>query len=519
MKVVNAKEAAYLIEDGDTVGISSMGLAGWPEEIAQEIEKRFIETGKPRDLTIKQGSACGDWKERGITRFGHQGLVKKWDAAHIGSASQMLKLVKENKIETHCLPQGVIVNLWREIAAGRPGLITKVGLHTFVDPRVEGGKMNEVTTEEVVEIIVIDGEEYLRYKPFTVDIALIRGTTADEKGNLTMRKEGFINESLALAEATKNTGGIVIAQVEYLAKAGTLHPKDVKVPGSLIDYVVKATKKEASWQTEGLYYEPSFAGEIKIPLDSIPKIPLDEKKVIARRATMELKEDMMVNLGYGMFSSSVASVAAEENCSDKIMLSAESGQFGGVPASPPNFGHSYNPEAMIDHGAMFDYYDGGGIDITFLGFAQADQTGNVNVSKFGGKLTGPGGFINITQNAQRVIFCGTFMVGAELEIKDGKVIIKKEGKIRKFKKEVEQITFSGKFSSSIKQKVFYITERGVFVLQDEELVLIEIAPGIDLKEDILRHMDFEPKISKNLKTINQTLFNSKWGNLSKYLSK
>ncbi len=516
-EIISAKEAAYLIKDGDTVGISTMGLAGWPEEIAQELEKRFLETGKPRDLTVKQGSACGDWHERGITRWGHEGLVKKWDAAHIGAAAQMNELVKQNKIQAHCLPQGVVVNLWREIAAGRPGLITKVGLGTYVDPRIEGGRMNDVATEEVVELIEIDGEEYLRYKPFSIDVALIRGTTCDENGNMTMRKEGFINEALALAEATKNTGGIVIAQVEYLAKSGTLHPKDVEVPGALVDYVVKATKKEACWQTEGLYYEPSFAGEMKIPLESIPRIPLDEKKIIARRAAMELREGMMVNLGFGMFSAGVASVAAEENCSDKIMLSAESGQFGGVPASPPNFGHSYNPEAMIDHGAMFDYYDGGGIDVTFLGLAQADKTGNVNVSKFGGRLTGPGGFINITQNAKKVVFCGTLTVGAEIEIEEGKVIIKKEGKMKKFIKEVEQITFSGKFSSSINQTVYYVTERGVFILRDEELVLIEIAPGMDLEKDILAQMEFKPKISDDLKVMKEELFKNEWNKLNQYL--
>jgi len=299
-EIISAKKAAYLIKAEDTIGLAAMGLAGWPEEVVQEIEKRFLETGKPRDLTIKQGSATGDWGERGVTRFGHEGLVKKWAAAHIGSAHNMNALLKENKIQAHCLPQGVIVNLWREIAAHRPGLITKVGIGTFVDPRIEGGKMNDVTTEDLVKLIEIEGEEYLLYKTFPIDVALIRGTTCDENGNMTMEKEGYINEALALAQATKNTGGIVIAQVEYVAKAGSLHPKTVRVPGALVDYVVQATQKEACWQTEGLYYEPSFSGEIKIPLESIPRIPLDAKKIIARRAAVELRAGMMVNLGYGM---------------------------------------------------------------------------------------------------------------------------------------------------------------------------------------------------------------------------
>lgn len=511
-KLVTADEAAALIKDGATVAISAMGLAGWPEEVAEAIERRFLTTGHPRGLTIKQGSATGDWKERGVTRFGHEGLVKKWTAAHIGSAEKMNNLVRKNLIEAHCLPQGVIVNLWREIAAKRPGLITKVGLGTFVDPRVEGGKMNSVTKEDLVEVIEINGEEWLFYKAFPVDVALIRGTTADTKGNITMEKEGFINEALAVAEATKNSGGIVIAQVEYLAKEGTLHPKQVKVPGVLVDYVVVAQKQESSWQTEGLYYNPSFSGDIKVPIDSIPKLPLDAKKIIARRSAMELREGMVVNVGVGI-PADVAAVAAEENVSDKITLTTESGLFGGVPASPPNFGSSYNPEAMIDHGAMFDFYDGGGLDIAYLGLAQADKYGNINVSKFGERLMGPGGFINISQSSKKVVFCGTFTVGSEMRIENGKLIIDKEGSRRKFIDQVEQITFSGAYAASINQDVLYITERAVFTLENGEVTLIEVAPGINVEKDILAHMDFKPKISPDLKEMDNSIFYPEWGKL------
>ncbi len=513
-KIISAKEAAYLIKDNDTVAFGAMGLSGWAEEIAQEIEKRFLETGEPKNLTLKQGSATGDWKERGVTRLGHEGLVKKWAAAHIGSAAKLNALVRENKIETHCLPQGCIVNLWREIAAKRPGLITKVGLNTYVDPRLGGGKMNEATTEDLVELIELNGEEWLWYKPFNVNVALLRGTTADINGNMTMEKEQLITEALAIAQATKNTGGIVIAQVEYLAKEGTLHPRNVKVPGVLVDYVVKATKKEACWQTEGLYYEPSFSGDIKIPLNDIPAIPLGPDKVITRRASMELEKDMIVNLGFGM-PAQVATIAAEEEVSERITLSTEAGSFGGVPAPLPHFGSSYNSDAMIDHGAMFDFYDGGGLDITFLGLAQVDRIGNVNVSKFGNRLTGPGGFINITQNSKKVVYCGNFMAGAETKVENGKIKIVKEGKKKKFIQDVEQITFSGKYASSTDQPVLYVTERGVFELNDEKLVLIEIAPGIDLQKDILNQMDFEPEISKDLKLMDEKLFMEEWGELKK----
>jgi len=511
-KIISAKEAAYLIKGKDTVAFGAMGLSGWAEEIAQELEKRFLETGEPRDLTLKQGSATGDWKERGVTRLGHEGLVKKWAAAHIGSAAKLNALVIDNKIETHCLPQGCIVNLWREIAAKRPGLITKVGLNTYVDPRFGGGKMNDITTEDLVELLEIDGEEWLRYKPFNVNVALLRGTTADINGNMTMEKEQLITEALAIAEATKNTGGIVIAQVEYLAKEGTLHPRNVKVPGVLVDYVVKATKKEACWQTEGLYYEPSFSGDTKIPLNNIPSIPLSPDKVITRRAAMELEKDMIVNLGFGI-PAKVATIAAEEGVSDIITLSTEAGSFGGIPATVPNFGSSYNSDAMIDHGSMFDFYDGGGLDITFLGLAQVDKTGNVNVSKFGNRLTGPGGFINITQNSKKVVYCGNFMAGAETKVENGKIKIVKEGKKKKFIQDVEQITFSGKYASSTDQPVLYVTERGVFELNNEKLVLIEIAPGINLQKNILDQMDFEPEISDDLKLMNKKLFMEEWGEL------
>jgi propionate CoA-transferase len=515
-KIITAKDAATLIQDNDTVAFGAMGFSGWPEEIARAIEQRFLETGSPKNLELKQGSATGDWKERGVTRLGHEGLVKKWSAAHIGSAASLNQLVRENKIFCHCLPQGVIVNLWREIAANRPGLITKVGLNTFFDPRLGGGKMNEVTVEDLVDVIELDGEEWLRYKPFKINVALLRGTTADESGNITMEHEGLLTEALAIAEATKNTGGIVIAQVEYLAKAGTLHPRDIKVPGILVDYVVKATKQEYCWQTEGLYYEPSFSGDVKIPVDNIPRKEFDETKVIVRRACMELKENMIVNLGFGI-PAYIAAIAAEENITDKLVLTTEGGSIGGIPAPMPNFGSSYNPDAVITHNAMFDFYDGGGLDIAYLGLAQTDKMGNVNVSKFGDRLTGPGGFVNITQNSKKVVYCGTFMVGAEIAIVDGEIKILKEGKRRKFIDEVEQITFSGKYASDIGQPVLYITERCVFQLKDGQLEIVEIAPGIDLEKDILANMEFKPLISEKLKKMPEELFAEDWGMLKNYI--
>lgn len=512
-KFITAFEAAKKIPDGATVGLAGMGLSGWAEEIACAIRDNFKETGHPCSLNLKQGSAMGDWGERGVTRLGEagEGLVTKWCGAHVGSAFTLRDLAVSNKLECHCLPQGVIVNLWREIASGRPGLITKVGLGTFVDPRLGGGKMNECTKEELVKLIDFDGEEYLFYKAFPLDVALLRGTIADENGNISFAHESVINEGLAVAEAAKNSGGIVIVQVEYVTKAGTLNPKDVKIPGILVDYVVEAKDKRACWQAEGVYFEPAFSGQIKKPLETIAPLPFDERKVVCRRCAMEIKRGDILNLGVGM-PADVSKVVAEEGYLDVVTMSTESGMVGGVPSALPNFGSAYNPEATIEHGAMFDFIDGGGLSMTCLGIGEIDRFGNNNVSKFGTRLTGPGGFINITAKTPKVIFCGTFMGKAKLHVGNGRLEILEEGKIRKFVKDVDQITFSGKYVPD-KQEVLYITERAVFRLIDHKITLVEIAPGIDLQNDILSQMDFKPEISKDLKLMDSSIFNEKWGGL------
>jgi propionate CoA-transferase len=458
--VKTAEQLAELIQDGMTVGVSGFGLAGWNQEMAIAIGKRFEETGHPRDITFVQSSPLGDHTENTGTAFlAHEGLIKRWIGAHLAGSPRMCKLIEGNKIEAYNLPQGVIIELWREIAGKRPGLITKVGLKTFVDPRVEGGKLNSRTTEDIVKVINFEGEEWLFYKSFPVDVALIRGTTADENGNITMEKEGILACALPLAQATKNSGGIVIAQVENIAKANTLHPKDVRVPGVLVDYIVVATSEKNHWQTEGTYYNPAFAGNIKVPLSEVPPLPLDERKIIPRRAAMEMKPNAILNLGVGI-PSDVANIAAEENASQFLILTTEAGSIGGIPASLPHFGHAYNSECMLEEQAQFDFYDGGGIDITCLGLAQTDKKGNVNVTQFGPRIAGCGGFVNVSQNAKKVIFCGTFTAGGlKVAIEDGKLKILQEGKYQKFLDRVEHISFSGEYASEINKPVLYITER------------------------------------------------------------
>jgi propionate CoA-transferase len=510
-KVITAQAAASLIGDGVTIGASTQGLAGWAEEVAIAIEKRFKESGHPRNITLVHSCTCGDYKKRGTTHLGYEGLVKRLICGHTLTSPNMISLIEQDKIECYLLPQGVICQLWRAIAGKKVGVITSVGLGTFVDPRVEGGKITSITKEDLVSLIEINGQEQLLYKPFPIDVALIRGTVVDENGNLTMDNESVILEALSLAMAAKNSGGIVIAQAHNLAMANVLHPKNVKVPGTLVDYIVIA-KPENHMQTQQTYFDPALAGHIKVPFDGIPPLPLDARKIIGRRAAMELQANDVINLGVGI-PAVIAATVAEEEMSKAVTITTELGVFGGVPTNGLDFGGAYNADAMIEHTSMFDFYDGGGLDATFVGLAQADQQGNVNVSRFGHKVAGPGGFINITQNAKRVIFCGMFSTGSEETVEKGALRITKEGEQRKFVKKVEQITFSGEYARKMQKPVVFITERGVFNLENGNLVLTEIAPGVDLHRDILGMMEFKPQISPKLKAMDSELFQPKWGKL------
>ena len=515
-KVVTADQAAALIKDGATLGYSAFLTAGFAEELGIAIEKRFLESGHPAGLTLVCGAGAGDWKTRGMQHFAHPGLVKRWIGAWTGSAPAMGKMITEGGCEAYNLPQGVIIHLWREIAAHRGGVITKVGLGTFVDPRLEGGKVNKITKEDMVKVMELNGEEWLHYPTFKVDVALIRGTVADENGNLAEDQEGALLECLPLAQAAKNSGGMVIADIAYLAQSGSIHPKRVRVPGVLIDHLVIASE-EHHWQAGGTRFNPSFSGDVRVPIDAIPPLPLDERLIIGRRAAMELFPGSVVNLGIGV-PECVSATAAMEGASDLLTLTTEVGIYGGIPAGAENFGMSYNPQAFIEQQAQFDWYDGGGLDVAFLGAAEVDAQGNVNVSKFHGRFTGCGGFINISQNSKKVVYCGSLTTGGlEVTVENGKVVIKQEGKYKKYVKKVEQVTFSGAYAASIKQPVFYMTERGVFELQDGQVTLIEIAPGINLERDILAQMEFAPRISPNLKQMPSGIFRQTWGELRRFL--
>lgn len=503
-KVITSEAAARLIADGAFIAIQgSGGGVGEPTGLLRALRGRFLVEDAPRNLTLCHATGLGDKKEIGTDLLALPGLVKRDIAGHLGMAPAMSRMIAANQIESYNFPQGVLSQMYGAIAARKPGVFSKVGLHTYIDQRLEGGKMNAITTADLVKVVQFEGEEWLFWPRFHVDVSLVRGTTADTKGNITCEQEPAILEGIAIAQAAKACGGIVIAQVKYLAQAGTLDPRQVRIPSTCVDYVVVDPGQKQTSLTD---YEPAFCGAVRMPLDALEPLPLDVRKVVARRAARELFPGAIVNLGFGM-PDGVAAVAAEEGLLDQITLTVEQGIVGGRPAPGVIFGVAYNPEAIIPEDAQFAFYDGGGLDLAFLGMAQLDREGNVNASKVGGLLAGCGGFINITQNARKVVFCGTMTAkGVECAVGGGRLTIASEGSIKKLVERVDQITFSGAYARTNGQKVLYITERAVFELTKDGVMLREIAPGVELERDVLAQMAFRPLVADDLTVMDQRIF-------------
>lgn len=497
VRILSADEAAELVRDAATVLVDgSGGGVNEPAAVLVALEQRFARTAHPADLTVVHVSGMGEGKGGGIDRFAHDGMVRRVVGGHWGWSTRMQEMAFAEKIEAYCLPQGTISHLLRDIAAGRPGAISHVGLDTFVDPRHGGGRLNASATEDLVELVELAGREWLFTKAFPIDVAIIRGTSADTDGNLVMDGEGLLAETLSAAQAARNSGGIVIAQVRHLVEAGTIDPRRVRVPGVLVDAVVVAPDQRLSVATSD---DPYLTGALRAPGASHVPMPLSVRKVIARRAAQELRRGDVINLGFGM-PDGVASVLAEEGCESQVTFTVEQGHVGGVPAGGSDFGMAINPSATLDAGHQFDWYDGGGLDIAVLSFAELDAAGNVNVGRFGGRAPGVGGFINISQGARRLVFVGTFVATREPYsfFSDGTPIGLPAGGTPKCMNEVEQISFSAKRALATGQSVTYVTERAVFRLTPDGLTLTEVAPGVDLDKDVLAHMQFRPRIAPHL---------------------
>lgn len=505
-EILTADEAIKRIPDGATVFVVPMPA----EEVLPAFGRVFEATGAPKDLTVLWAAGIGPFstEARGMNHFAFPGMVKRVIVGHVGLNHKLVRQIADNQLEAYNLPQGVMAQWYREVAAGRPGLITRIGLGTFVDPRIEGGKLNERTRdcEELVEVVEVGGREMLRYMPLRGDVGVVRGTTADPNGNISLENEAIVMESFEVAMAVRNCGGLVIAQVERLSDT-PIKPHNVRIPGIFVDIIVVAESRKSHPHTLFVDYDPSYTGEEKADLsNALAPMPLNTEKVICRRAFLELNKGDVVNLGVGI-PAGVAQIAREEGVLDDIVLSTEIGVIGGLPQGGKNFGPAQNPTAIISQSAMFDFYDGGGLDATCVGMAQVDVEGNVNVSKLGPNVIGCGGFINITQTSKKVMFCGEFSaVGADIVVENGALTIRADGKAAKFVQKVDQITFSGKVARAEGRHAIYITERCVMTLEEDGLVVNEIAPGIDLDKDILEKMHFRPRVADNLKTMSDVLF-------------
>ncbi|MDO5515914.1 MAG: malonate decarboxylase subunit alpha [Clostridium sp.] len=518
MKVINQKDAVQLIKSNSTLAVSGFAGVSVPESLLKELEKRFIREEKPKDITLMFAAGQGEGKEKGLNHLAHEGLIKRVIGAHYNLAPKIGQMIINNKIEAYNFPQGVICNMFRDIARKSGFTISRVGVGTFVDPRYEGGKANDMTKEDLVKLIDINGKKNLIFNNENINAAFIKGTYSDKNGNISMEHEATYSEAFTIAQAVRNCGGIVIVQVDEIIKNGKIQCDKVKIPGIYVDYVIEVRDDLENEQILGLGYDGNLCGKIKendghsisyskkkIDVMKENNI-LNPRNIIGKRAFTEIAKGDVINIGIGI-PEEVSKEVERNKFNDFITLTVEPGAIGGVPQSGMRFGSSYDPECIIDQVSQFDFYDGGGLNISFLGMAECDKSGNINVSRFGSKIPGCGGFIDITQNSKKCVFCGTFTAGGlEISVKDGKMKILKEGINKKFVHDVNQITFNGRLATENDEDIIYVTERAVFKLFRDGLHIIEIAPGIDLENDILDLMEFKPVIDRNISVMDEYCF-------------
>jgi propionate CoA-transferase len=486
VRLLSAVEAVQQVPDGATLMVGGSGAGhSLPQLFIDTLADVFESDAKPRDLTTVRVVGIGDFADRGFSQLALPGLMKRTIGSNIGNEPRLGELVERGEVEAYSFPQGVLSQLCREIAAGRPG---KQGS----------------ATEDLVEVVDLAGEEWLFFKAFPIDVAVIRGSTIDEDGNLTMEDEAVKGEMLAMAMAAHNSGGIVIAQAKRLAAAKSMPARSVVVPGALIDFAYLDPNQTQTYATS---HSPYYSGALRRPATDAGDPPkLDVRKVIARRSLLEFRPGDVCNLGFGI-SQMIGAIAWEEGIEDELVLTVEQGIFGGVPVAGNEGGAGFNFQAMIDQPYMFDFYDGGGLDIASLSFAQVDSKGNVNVHKFPGRLRGPGGFPNISSRTGRMCFVGTLTAsGLEVAVEEGRLSIAAEGTLNKFVDTVDEVSFSGSMAEKRGQTVRYITERAVFELRHGRVTLIEIADGLDPQTDVIDHMGFVPEVADDLRTIDARVF-------------
>ncbi len=512
-RVLTAEEAASLIPDGATVTVSSSSGLGCPDAVLAAIGRRFESSGHPRNITTLHPIAAGDmWGIRGIDHIDKPGLLAKVLAGSYPSGPSSAEppaiwaMITGNAIPAYNIPSGILFDMHREAAAKRPGVLTKIGMDTFADPTREGCAMNErATAEPIVRRVEFDGEDWLYFKAVIPDVAVIRATTADERGNLSYEHEGGYLGPLDQALAVRNNGGIVIAQVKRLAKSGTMRPLDVLVPGILVDAIVVAPDQ---MQTTNTAYEPAISGEIFRPLSSFEAPEFGISKVIARRVAQEMRYGDAVNIGFGI-SANVPRILIEEGCHGDVTWVIEQGAVGGVPLLDFQFGCASNAEAIVPSPYQFTYFQGGGFDASLLSFLQIGRDGSVNVSKLGARphvTAGAGGFVDITARARRIVFSGFFTAGAGLAVERGALAITREGRVRKLVDTVEHVSFSGTRAAEQGQDITYITERCVLKLTPGGIMVTEVAPGVNLERDVLQQSEFPLLISQSLRVMEAALF-------------